>query len=117
MSKKIGFKTNLDEDIVRELKILATIGEIDVNDILEPLIEYYLYPNPNLREIILFKLLTKKARNNTLPLTICKMVLRVEEGELNSILKELQNKGCIVLEEDGKHISITDAGKDQSLWK
>ena len=113
MSKRIGFKTNIDEDLVREIKIAATIGEIDVNDILEPVIENYLNPEANFREKILYRILTKKARNNTYSYEICRMVLKLEEEAFNSLLKELQEKECITL--DGKNISITDKGKAQGF--
>ncbi|WP_313559173.1 hypothetical protein, partial [Ruminiclostridium cellobioparum] len=89
MSKKIGFKTTFDEDLVREIKVSATIGEIDVNDILEPFIEFYLNLNTDPRERILYKLLTKKARNNTLQYDICQKVVKLNDTDFKIKLKEL----------------------------
>ena len=47
-----GFRTNLEETLIDNLKIRAIKERVDVNDILEPLIEKYLN---NEIEIILSK--------------------------------------------------------------
>lgn len=39
---RVGFRTNLDQDLIDQLKIKAIQEKVNVNDILEKLIEKYL---------------------------------------------------------------------------